>query len=389
MNHIYLDNAAATPLDPEVKHAMELYEGEYFGNPSSIHKKGQEAKRAVDAARKSVAQVLGSRPDEILFTSGATEADNLAVQGVARKCINGSILTTPIEHRAILSICEHLLQEGRSVAYIPIDQYGIVDPHGIVEMVQPDTVLVSISYANNEIGTIEPIADIARSIKEIRQKRVQEKNGTPFFFHTDASQAVEFLDIHVEKLGVDLMTLNAAKIYGPKGAGCLYVRRGITLEPILYGGGQERGLRSGTENVPGIVGFAKALEIAQKKKSSETVRLTELRDWFIKEIKKEIPGAVLNGHPVYRLPNNIHISIPEVEGEALVLYLDAKGIYCSTGSACTSVSLEPSHVLQALGKPDEYTTGSLRFTLGRETTKKDLARVLEVLSGLVDKLTKK
>ena len=386
MNHIYLDNAAATPLDPEVKHAMEPYEREYFGNPSSIHKKGQEAKRAVDAARKSIAQVLGSRPDEILFTSGATEADNLAVQGIARKYDKGHILTTPIEHRAILSICEHLLQEGRSVAYIPADQYGIVDVHGIVEMVKPETVLISINYANNEIGTIEPIADIARSIKKIRQKRVQQKNSTPLFFHTDASQAAEFLDIHAEKLGIDLMTLNAAKIYGPKGVGCLYMRRGVALEPILYGGGQERGLRSGTENVPGIVGFPKALEIAQKKKSSETVRLTELRDWFIKEIKKELPDAVLNGHPVYRLPNNIHISIPGIEGEALVLYLDAKGIYCSTGSACTSVSLEPSHVLRALGKPDEYTTGSLRFTLGRGTTKKDLEYVLKVLQEVVIKL---
>lgn len=380
MREIYLDYAAATPLDARVQEAMDPYLSREYGNPSSIHKKGRVAKEAVESARRIVARILGCRPTEIIFTGSGTEAVNLAVRGLVKK--RGHMVTSKIEHHAMLRAGEALEKEGVEVTYLDVDRYGLVDPKKVRDALRPDTVLVSVMYANNEIGAIEPIAEIGKVIKDYRSKSQAPGSKFPFFF-TDSCQAAGYLDLNVQKLGVDLMALNSSKIYGPKGVGCLYARGGIALEPLVYGGGQEKGLRSGTENVAGIVGFARALELAQSERVKESARLAGLRDHFIKEVLEKIPGAGLNGHPTERLANNVNISIPEIEGEVAVIYLDARGIQCSTGSACSSVSLEPSHVIKALGKSKEYAGGSLRFTLGRSTTKEEIDYAMEVLLGVV------
>lgn len=384
---VYLDYAATTPVDPVVKKAMEPYFCEYFGNPSGLCGMSREVNGALNDARRKVAEILHTLPDSIIFTGGGSESDNLAIFGVARlhQKHGRHIITTKVEHHAVLNPIEQLSKEGFEVTFLDVDEYGRVTAEQVKKALRPDTILVSVMYANNEIGTIEPIADIGRVILKWRK----EKN-TPYpYFHSDACQAAGALDLDVEKLHVDLMTLNGSKIYGPKGVGILFKRRDVEILPLIFGGEQEMRLRAGTENVPGIIGAAKALELAQKRKDKEAKRLRDLVKYFWEKIQKEIPKVRLNGPEIGdgRLPNNLNISILDIEGEALLLYLDEYGIMCSTGSACTSQSLEPSHVLIACGLPYEYAHGSLRFTLGKETTKKrDIDYVMKYLPGIVEKL---
>ncbi|MBI4224938.1 MAG: cysteine desulfurase [Candidatus Sungbacteria bacterium] len=392
MKEIYLDHAATTPLDARVQKAMEPYWSKEFGNPSSLHRKGVAAKKALEESRKNIAGILHCKASEIIFTGGGTEAVNLGIIGFARANAHHGrhIVTMRIEHHAVLHSVDVLRAEGFDVTTVGVSEDGLIDPKEIERVIRPDTILVSVMYANNEIGTIQPIAEIGKVLRRYREKQKQSPHYSlstiryPLLF-TDACQAAGALELNVEKLGVDMLAVNGSKIYGPKGIGCLYAKSEIKLEPVIVGGGQEKGMRSGTENIPAIVGFAEALEIAADMRVKESERLTKLRDWFIGELLKKIPDVVLNGHPKLRLPNNINISIPGIEGEAAVIYLDAKGIYCSTGSACSSVSLEPSHVILELGRSPDLAQGSLRFTLGRSTTKKDLEYVLKALAEVVKK----
>ncbi|KKT61815.1 MAG: Cysteine desulfurase [Candidatus Giovannonibacteria bacterium GW2011_GWA2_44_26] len=386
MKRIYLDHAATTCLDSRVKAAMEPFWRKNFGNASSIHKEGCDARNALSLSRKAVASLISASPDEIIFTNGGTESDNLAIFGVANQYKKGRIIASKIEHHAVLNPCEELEKQGFDVTYLNVDRSGIVDLRELKNSLRKDTILISIMYANNEIGAIQPIREIAKIIREFRK---QNPNPAFFpFFHTDAVQAAGYLDLNVQRLGVDLMSVNASKIYGPKGIGFLYVRRGVKISPLIFGGGQERGLRPGTENVAGIAGLSKALEISREEQPKESKRLVVLRDYLAGNILEKIPGSVLNGHPTLRLPNNVNVTISSVEGESLVLYLDAQGIACSTGSACTSSSLEPSHVITALGKSEEDAHCSVRFTLGRETQRKDIDYLLEILPEIVEKLRK-
>lgn len=389
----YLDNAAATSLDKRVLKAMTPYFSDIPANPSSLHAPGQAANAALKRARKSIAEHLNGHEDEIIFCSGGTESDNLAVLGTISagakfiKTNHGAdavphVITTAIEHHAVLEPLLHLQKTGViELSLINPDKEGLVAADDVISAVKKTTVLISVMYANNEIGTLQPIAEIGKGILKYRK----QNNSVYPYFHSDACQAAGYLDLNVEKLHVDLLTLNGGKIYGPKGTGLLFVRRGIKIGAQILGGGQEKGLRSGTENVPGIVGLAKALEIAQQERIKESARLTVLRDRLIKGLLK-IPKSRLNGHPIMRLPNNINISFMDIEGEAAMLYLDAKGIACSTGSACASTSLDPSHVILALGMSYEAAHGSLRFSLGRQTTREQVDRVIKYLPGIVERL---
>ena len=382
---VYLDHAATAPLDPRVREVMLPYLEDQYGNPSSFHSVGKLVKDAVTHARERIAKTLHIRPDEILFTSGGTESDNLAVLGFARdnQKHGKHIITTSIEHHAVLEAVLHLeRKEGFEVTYLSPDKDGLITAKQVKEALREDTILVSVMYANNEIGTIQPIAEIGNVIQKHRQKT---KTSFPVF-HTDACQAGGALDMNIEKLHVDMLTLNGSKIYGPKGVGLLYLRRGIKLQPLQFGGAQERGLRPGTENIAGIIGLAKALELAQGECVKESQRLIPLRDKLIAGVLESIPKTRLNGHATERLPNNANISVMDIEGEALLLYIDAHGIYASTGSACTSASLDPSHVVLALGLPYEVAHGSLRFSLGHATTEEDIDYVLKTLPPLVEKL---
>ena len=386
---IYLDNSATTYIDPRVLKAMMPYLKEKYGNSSSFHGKGKEARDAMEKARKQVADILNCAPEEIIFTGGGTEANNLAIRGVITRInadigrvgtefIKPHIITTKIEHPSVLEVCRNLEKERLAdITYLEVDKYGLIDLRKLKESLRPETVLVSIIYANNEIGIIQPIKKIAQIIKNRKIPNI--------LFHIDACQAGGYLTLDVKKLGVDMMTINSSKIYGPKGVGALYVKKGVKLLPIMFGGHQEGGLRPGTENVAGIVGFAEAMMVSQRLKV-KSQKLTKLRNYFIKELFERIPKIRLNGHKTKRLPNNVNISILDIEGEALILRLNEKGIYCSTGSACASGSLEPSHVIMALGVPYEVAHGSLRFTLGRETTKKEIDYVLKVLPKIVEDL---
>ncbi|MBI2483458.1 cysteine desulfurase [Candidatus Uhrbacteria bacterium] len=387
--NVYLDHAATTPMDARVLDAMRPYFIEEYGNPSSLYAAGRRAKEAMDDARRRVAAVLQCSPEELVFTGSGTESDNMALLGVARhyRPRGNHVLVSAIEHHAVLHAAEQLRKEGCAVDLLPVDSYGVLDPLQVRSALRPETSIVSVMLANNEIGTIEPISAIARVIREWKQEHDRKPNDPPFL-HTDACQAAGVLPLHVSKLGVDLLTMNGAKIYGPKGTGSLYVRRGVRLEPLVFGGGQEHRLRSGTENVAGIVGFATALEIAESLRVTESARLQVLRDALITGIMERIPKVVLNGHPTERLPNNVNVSVLDIEGEAMLLYLDAHGIAAATGSACDSQSLDPSHVILAIGRPYEYAHASIRFTLGRSTTATDIAYVLEVLPGIVEQLRK-
>lgn len=377
MKRIYLDYAATTPVHPEVVKTTLPYFTEAFGNPSSIYSYGQEAKEAIEEARGKLARLIGARNEEIVFTSGGTEADNFALEGIAfsNKLKGTHIITTTIEHHAVLETAKFLEQRGFSVTYLPVDKFGMIDPNQVKKAITNKTILISVMHANNEVGTIEPIAEIAKIAREAE-----------VYFHTDAVQTVGHIPVDVTKLGVDLLAISAHKLYGPKGVGALYIRKGTKITSFMHGGGQERGRRASTENVLGIVGFGKAAEIAILEKDEEAGRLTLLRDKLTRGILETIEHTYLNGHPTKRLPNNVNISIEFVEGESTCLNMDLYGICTSTGSACSSSSAEPSHVLLALGMRPQLAHGSLRFSLGKWTTEEEINRVLEVLPRVVTKL---
>ena len=380
---IYMDHAATTPVRREVVQVMLPYFSENFGNPSSIYEMAQQSRGAVDQARRTIARALGCRTSEVVFTSGGTESDNAAVKGVATalRNIGNHLITSSIEHHAVLHACHQLEQFGFDVTYLPVDEFGLVDPKDVARAVTERTTLVSVMLANNEIGTIEPIAEIAAAVD-----REARSIGRKIYFHTDAVQAVGAIDVNVRDLGVDLLSLSGHKLRGPKGVGALYIKRGTPFEPLILGGGQEREKRSGTENVPSIVGLAEAVRLAGLERSEISPRLVWLRDRIISSVYERIPDAKLNGHPVRRLPNNVNISFESVEGEPILLGLDFAGICASSGSACSSASLEPSHVLTAIGLPADLAQGSLRITIGRETTDEDVEYMIETLTNLVGRL---
>ncbi len=384
MKDRYFDHAATTYVDERVLQAMLPFFSNIYGNPSSFHQLGLQAKDAVTNARKNIATVLNAREEEIIFTSGGTESDNLALIGTIRAHAGRGkhVITSAVEHHAVLEPLLLLQKRGEiELTILPVDREGVVSVKDIEAALRPDTILISIMMANNEIGTIQPIADIGRAL--LQWKKQQAANFP--YFHTDACQAAGAADLDVEKLHVDLMTINGSKIYGPKGMGLLYIRRGTRIEPLIIGGGQERNLRSGTENVPGIIGLSTALVLAQQEREQENARLIALRERLIQGLLK-IPKTRLNGHPTERLPNNVNISFLDIEGEAAVLYLDAEGIYASTGSACASASLDPSHVILATGLSYEAAHGSLRFTLGKRTTDEDVDTLIAAMPGVVEKL---
>ncbi|MEM5766575.1 MAG: cysteine desulfurase NifS [Candidatus Aenigmatarchaeota archaeon] len=376
MKRIYMDYAATTPVDPRVLRAMLPYFSKKFGNTMSLHSFGQEAKKVLEEAREKIAELMNARGGKIIFTSSATEANNLALKGIAfaNREKGNHIIVSAIEHHCILESARWLERQGFDVTYLPVDRYGIVNLDELEEAIRKDTILVSIMHANNEIGTIEPIDEIGK---------ICRKKGV--YFHTDAAQSYGKIPINVEKIGADLITVSSHKIYGPKGVGSLYVGEGVKIEPLLHGGGHEFGLRSSTVNVAAIVGFATAVEIAKKEMNAEAKRLTKFRDKLIKEILK-IERSYLNGHPTKRLPNNTNFRFDFIEGESLITFLDMKGIAASTGSACSSESLEPSHVLLAIGLKPHEAHGSLRLSLGRWTKEEEVDYVLKVLPEIVAKL---
>ena len=382
---IYMDHAGTTSLAPEVLQAMTPYFTQHFGNPSSIHTIGQEARYALDEARERVARILNCRPREIVFTGGGTESDNAAIIGVATALqeTGNHIITSSVEHHAILHTCQHLESQGYEATYLPVDPHGIVQPDTVYHAITPRTTLVSIMYANNEIGAINPLPQIAAAIKQ----RAAELSRT-ILFHTDAVQAAGYLPLDVKMLGADLLSLSGHKFHGPKGTGVLYIRRGAPFLPLILGGGQERERRSGTENIPGIIGLSVALETADAQRDQTAQHCAALRDRIIREILDRIPNTRLNGHPTQRLPNNANFSFAGIEGEPILLGLDLAGIAASSGSACSSGSLEPSHVLLALGQSAETARGSLRLTLGKNNTQAEVDYLLQTLPDLIDRLRK-
>ena len=373
---VYLDHAATTPVDEEVLKAMQEFFSKKFGNASSLHSWGREAREALEESREKVAKLINADANEIIFTGSGTESDNLAIKGIAYKHGKGHIITSRIEHPAVLETCKYLEKKGFDVTYLPVDKYGLVDPEKVEEAIKDDTILITIMHANNEIGTIEPIEEIGK---------IAKKHAIPF--HTDAVQSVGKIDVDVKKLNVDLLSMSSHKIYGPKGVGALFIKHGIKIEPILHGGGHEYGLRSSTENIAGIVGFAKACELAKKRLHEDAEKMKKLRDKIIKETLK-IEESYLTGHPEKRLLNNASFYFKGIEGESLVLMLDAKGIATSTGSACSSKKLQASHVLLAIGIKPEDAHGSLRVTLGRENSEEEIDYFLEVLPQVVEELRK-
>ncbi|MEA3492974.1 MAG: cysteine desulfurase NifS [Candidatus Margulisiibacteriota bacterium] len=384
MKRIYLDYAATTPAHPDVVSAMLPYFSEKFGNPSGIYSFGREAKSALEKAREKVAKLINAKPEEIVFTSGGTESDNFALQGVAfaNEHKGDHIITSSIEHHAILESCKFLEKRGFKITRLPVDKFGVVSPEDVRSAITDKTILVSIMHANNEIGTIQPIAEIAKMIRDMRDER------RDIYFHTDAVQTVGEIEVDVDKLGVDLLSLSGHKFYGPKGVGVLYIRKGTKLVPFLRGGGQENRRRGSTENVPSIVGLGKACELAKDQLRERIEHLLPLREKLIMGLKERIPEIELNGHPDMRLPKNVNLSVRYIEGESMLLNLDMEGIAASTGSACSSGSLDASHVLLACGLFHEIAHGSIRFTIGRLTTEADIDRVLEVFPGIVEKLRK-
>ena len=377
MKKIYLDYAATTPIDPRVTKAMLPYFSEKFGNTMSLHSFGQEAKQALEESREVVANLMKAKLNEIIFTSSATESNNLALKGIAFANENKGrhIVISSIEHPCIIESAKWLEKQGFEITRLKVDKYGLVEPDDVRKAIRKETILVSIMHANNEIGTIEPIEEIGKICKE---------KGV--YFHTDAAQSFGKILIDVNKMNIDLLTTSSHKMYGPKGAAALFIREGTKIEPLIHGGGHESGLRSSTVNVAAIVGFAEAARICQREMKIESERLTKLRNKLIKGVLQKIKGSHLNGHPKKRLPNNINFSFPGIEGESLVMQLDFLGIAASTGSACSSAKLEPSHVLLAIGLKPEQAHGSLRLSLGRWTKEKDINYVLDVLPKVVKRL---
>lgn len=406
--YIYLDHAAATPLDPRVERAMAPYGHKHFENPSALYAGSVKARRAIEDARFRVAAVLHVRASEIVFIPGGTAGNNLAMFGVVRAHTGegrnpGHIIVSAIEHESVLEPARMLEQEGYAVTRVMPDRDGIIAPESVQKALRPDTILISIMYANNEVGTVQPVREIAKVIRDFKKATSHkprptvgipaspdQKNGTSGlpatsypYLHTDACQAANYLDLNAPKLGVDLLTLNGSKIYGPKMSGCLYVRRGVPIRPVIMGGGQEAGLWSGTENVAGVIGFAEGLQIASAKRVKESTRLTELRDYFIARVHSAISGMWLNGSATQRLPNNIHVSLRGVDGVAAALYLDASGVACAVGSACTTHSDKPSHVLRAMRVTERRAKSSLRFTMGRSTTRRNVDYVIRELRRII------
>jgi cysteine desulfurase len=375
MRRVYLDHNASTPVHPEVLEAMLPYFAQAFGNPSSIHGFGREARDAVEAAREQIAGFLGVTPEEMVFTSGGTESDNLAVKGVAQAHPGGHIISSQVEHHAVLRTCQALERSGWSITYLPVDGDGLVDPDDLRRAIRPDTILITIMYANSEVGTIMPVEEIGR---------VAMAHGIPF--HVDAVQAFGKLPFAVRGLGISLMSCSSHKIYGPKGVGGLYVQKGTKMRAIQHGGEHERRRRAGTENVPAIVGFARAVAIRARDMADEAVRVAGLRDRLWEGLRARVPDVRLNGHPTRRVPGTLNASFRGIEAESLILALDLKGVGASAGSACTSGSLEPSYVLTAMGVPTEWALGALRCSLGRSTTADDVDYVLEVLPAAAERL---
>lgn len=377
MKRIYMDHSATTPTDLLVVEAMLPYFTDKFGNASSLHSFGQEAAEALEQSRKQVADLIGAKPGEIIFTSGGTESDNLAIKGIAYQNSGRGkhIITSTIEHPAVLNTCAYLEKDGFEVTYVPVDGDGILDIAELENAIRDDTILITVMHANNEIGTIQPISDISKISKE-----------KGIYFHTDAVQSVGKIPVDVKELGIDLLSISSHKIHGPKGVGALYIKKGTWIQAIAHGGGHEGRLRAGTENIPGIVGFAKAMSLAKERLAVDSKHLTQLRDLLIKKVLDSIEYSYLNGHPTKRLPNNANLRFSFVEGEAMLLSLDMKGIAVSTASACSSRSLEPSHVLTAIGLRPEDTHGSLRISLGKDNTREEVDYVVESLVEVVGKL---
>jgi len=380
LKEIYFDHAATTPMDKEVAELVFKYTTEYFGNPSSMHNFGQRMRSAVENARKQVAYAIGAKSvGEIAFCSGGTEANNMAILGAARanKQKGNHIITTAVEHHSVLTTCKRLANEGFELTILPVDKYGTVSVQDVVNAVTDKTILVSIMHANNEIGSIMPIAEIGKALKKLSNKII---------FHTDAVQSIGKLPVNVDDLNVDILTISAHKIYGPMGVGAMYLRQGTWWQPIMYGGGQERRRRPGTENAPGIIGFGKAIELAMERQKEYVERLTKLRDKLVKMVFDRIPDVILNGHPTNRLSGHVSLCIKYIESEALMLYLNMQGIALSSGSACTSVSPEPSHVLAAIGVSREDANSAIRITLGKDNTDEEVERFVEALADIVSKL---
>ncbi|MDP3387396.1 MAG: cysteine desulfurase NifS [Eubacteriales bacterium] len=377
MRQVYLDNAATTMVHKEVVETMNKYYGNLFGNPSSIYDFGQTAKKAISSAREKIASVINANPDEVYFTGGGSESDNWAIKGVmtANRKKGNHIITTKIEHHAVLHTCEYLAKNGYEVTYLNVDSDGLISLKALEESIKDTTVMVSIMFANNEIGTIQPIKEIGD---------IAKRHGV--LFHTDAVQAFGHVPIDVKEMNIDLLSASAHKIHGPKGVGMLYVRKGIKIDNLIHGGAQESKKRAGTENVPGICGFAKAAEMALETMNDKMASISVLRDKFLTEIPKKIENVKLNGHPTKRLPGNVNFSFEFIEGESLLLYLDMEGISASSGSACTSGSLDPSHVLMAIGLPHEIAHGSLRLSLSEFNTEEDVDYTIEKLIGVVHRL---
>ena len=376
MRRIYLDNAATTAVTPEVLEAMLPWFTQGYGNASSVHSHGREAKRAIENARRQVAKALNcAAPQEVYFTAGGSESDNWAIKGAALARGAGHIITTAIEHHAVLHTCQWLEKQGFAVTYLPVDEYGRVTAAQVERTLREDTILVSVMAANNEVGTIQPIGEIGALCR-----------SRGVLFHTDAVQAVGAIPLDVQAMSIDLLSLSGHKLHGPKGVGALYIRKGVKIDSLIHGGAQERGFRAGTENVPGIVGLGKAVDIAHAALADNAVRITRMRDELIAGLMQRVPGTRLNGHPTQRLPGNVNLSFDGVEGEALLLRLDLAGVAGSSGSACTSGTLDPSHVLMALGLREAAAHGSLRLTLGSDTTQEDISAVLEILPPIVEDL---
>ncbi len=376
---IYMDHSATSPVDPKVFEAMKPYFVEEFGNASTLYSLGRDARKAMENARAQVASLIGAKTEEIIFTSGGTESDNIAIKGTAYRLKDkgNHIVTSAIEHPAVEETCIYLEKNGFEVTYLPVYEEGIVRVSDLEDAITDKTILITIMHANNEIGTIQPIAEIG---KIAREKKI--------YFHTDAVQTVGKIPVVVEELNVDMLSLSAHKVYGPKGIGALYVKKGVRLEPIVHGGGHEKGLRPGTENVSGIVGLGKACEIAEKNLTDNAKYITNLRNKLIKGVLDSVEQSYLNGHPTMRLPNNVNFRFTGIEGESLVLHLDSKGIAGSTGSACSSKKLEPSHVLTAIGLKEVDAHGSLRLTLGKDNTEEDVEHAIKSIQEVVETLRK-